>query len=1308
MSDHHSTRLVAYAPNGGRLGVLPVPLAWSASIPWEDQGAASLTYARVAAGGGILGRTLTQGLELALEEWNGTAWVEPDGARYVVLERSNDRLDDTDTVQLTAPAYGWLLSKVKERAPAEGFYAAEGDNAGRRQFIGQTAGSVAITLLNEYAQRGGPVIARDFTATHDSLGKPWPPLNVLWVSRGEALDVTLGRMADGGAAVPWWTGRTLRLAPPRPGRERASQVILRERTHVAEAPSTETIADLIQAHTLHGGNGLLVTDVDQSAPSPWGRWEGFASDDRVTIEGSARARNQRELADAARLRGQYTRDLTPAVPYRLGVDVLPGDWVTAPTHVKGERVRVAGLLWRAQGEDVTRSVILNDRLLDAELRRRRRARMGEGVGSSGAGSDVRPAPPGQDKRTPAQVTGLVVGTQAYIDPDGAARGLIFASWAAVTKARPEDGGGDMEIDRYELAWRVNVLGAPYVIAASTSETEVEAGPFDVGTTIQVRVRARGKYATAPGVWSEPYTLTVAADTTPPPVPSDLVPSSALGTARWDWDGRTHLDTPMPIDFAYADVEWEGVRDGATVTGTNVLGGAGFTIAPGLDRGSTARARIRAVDRSGNESDWTGWTSVTIKSVLDDTGLDAMLGQVGDRIDHLNNNVIPDLVDLIQLGGGAFTGSTRPPTVEDGENLPVPAIWTQYDGNRIVASWLWDGTAWTPREPQMVHIDSGTFGEFDGLRLRAGTVLADRLAIGTGGELVVDPAFAREEMRTERTGSTTVWVTWGERDNPGAAAALRINTGQLTGNSAARLTPGVTDRARAITVTPNTKYRLRVWHRGEVGSTMRWVGVVYRPDGSRYVTAMPWQTTVSATGWVEHEWTTPADAVAAAIEMQVQPHATPTAVLQFEMPSMQSMVRGVLIENGAVTGDKMFFDQAAVNKLAAGFAQFDTVEVGWLKGAYLEADALDFKTATGMQITSGMFQTEPQVNRGVRIDSTDGLRAWDSSGALRFRASVTGDVEVINGTITGSLIRTSSGATRVQMQDDLRVIKDGIIRLTFGMNSDAPWILSRDTERIRAAFGGDDGQLVFYDPSGGQGLRLRSFTSETHPLGLLQGPVFGGGNSSIQVGITDVGQGSKHAVTVRTHGTGGAFAQVDGQGGWWLGSSTRGRINMDNVSGEILIYPRAGLLSLYNLPTTTLTGQPITMIVGQTGMPSIYRNTSLAKDKVATRDITESLDPALILDVPVRDWLDRGQVERYRAGTVATQADDTAKATAMTIPPRRVPGVIAEEVEAAGLAEFCSYDEAGNLVSVQYDRLALLLIPLVRDLRERITTLEETP
>lgn len=62
-------------------------------------------------------------------------------------------------------------------------------------------------------------------------------------------------------------------------------------------------------------------------------------------------------------------------------------------------------------------------------------------------------------------------------------------------------------------------------------------------------------------------------------------------------------------------------------------------------------------------------------------------------------------------------------------------------------------------------------------------------------------------------------------------------------------------------------------------------------------------------------------------------------------------------------------------------------------------------------------------------------------------------------------------------------------------------------------------------------------------------------------------------------------------------------------------------------------------------------------------------PDSLLAVPVKDWIDRGAHERGEAGP-------------------RVPGIIAEEVEAAGGEQFVTYDADGLIQGVAYDRLAL--------------------
>ena len=82
-------------------------------------------------------------------------------------------------------------------------------------------------------------------------------------------------------------------------------------------------------------------------------------------------------------------------------------------------------------------------------------------------------------------------------------------------------------------------------------------------------------------------------------------------------------------------------------------------------------------------------------------------------------------------------------------------------------------------------------------------------------------------------------------------------------------------------------------------------------------------------------------------------------------------------------------------------------------------------------------------------------------------------------------------------------------------------------------------------------------------------------------------------------------------------------------------------------------------------------------------------PDALLDVPVRAWIDMGNAERFaalydspRPFTQAQQLDYDGSDLS------RVPGVIAEEVEAAGGGPFVTYDAEGVIEGVMYDRLAL--------------------
>ena len=53
----------------------------------------------------------------------------------------------------------------------------------------------------------------------------------------------------------------------------------------------------------------------------------------------------------------------------------------------------------------------------------------------------------------------------------------------------------------------------------------------------------------------------------------------------------------------------------------------------------------------------------------------------------------------------------------------------------------------------------------------------------------------------------------------------------------------------------------------------------------------------------------------------------------------------------------------------------------------------------------------------------------------------------------------------------------------------------------------------------------------------------------------------------------------------------------------------------------------------------------------------------------------------------------------------MPGLVAEEVEEAGLTEYVTY-RGGQTSGVRYDRLWTLLIPIVKDLSARLEAAEQ--
>ncbi|MYV33983.1 gp58-like family protein [Lactiplantibacillus plantarum] len=111
-----------------------------------------------------------------------------------------------------------------------------------------------------------------------------------------------------------------------------------------------------------------------------------------------------------------------------------------------------------------------------------------------------------------------------------------------------------------------------------------------------------------------------------------------------------------------------------------------------------------------------------------------------------------------------------------------------------------------------------------------------------------------------------------------------------------------------------------------------------------------------------------------------------------------------------------------------------------------------------------------------------------------------------------------------------------------------------------------------------------------------------------------------------------------------------------------------------------------------GDGALVPSTSAAKYKT---DIVRTFETQMgdkLLEVPVAHWKDKEEV-------LAKTLDPDAKT------PETYFGMIADDLDDAGLNELVEYDDKGNVRGIQYDRVALSIIPLIRNYRDRITELE---
>lgn len=922
-------RLVAYNPNGSRRGELPTPLSWNAGIPLNDLSSLALEYPEGAPGAQWLEEPTEVALELA--PLGSFDYVEPPNCRFLALREQDDPTDRTGIVRYSMPSYGWQLRKVRNMNTSAL------DNEGRRSFAAATPGFILRAFIEEAKNRGNiPGLTYDFTNTHDSAGNPWAMTLTLSFDGGQDLWSIVDALCNQGVFDWRFNQRTFQVynADTTLHGDRTRQVTLHKQRDLLAAPNDSSL-EALAARIFVMGDGTRVTVSSGSSLQPWGMWEDAMNQSGVSDSGTLSALAQARLSQTTGRRVQMTREVAfPTTLYLPLIHYFPGDFITAPGQsAEHDDLRVRQITLTAdKSQGVTGNLVLNDRFIERDLRRQRTLdSLTTSTGQPGGGGGS----PGEDTRSPAAPTGLVLNSDTYIDNRGEAVGQISVGWLPVTTATD---GSPMDVRNYEVWARHAVATGVWQLRTVVNDSpnpQAFLSPFDVDEVFQVQVRAVGRNERR-GPFTAVQSIRIDPDTEPPPPPSAPLLSTRLSVIQATWDGQTFDGLPMPIDFDHIRV-WMSDDPAEDFERVDTLYREGTSTIPGQPYDELRYVYFTAVDRSGNESGPSDTASVAPEQLVP---TDITPGSIG--------------YELLE------EGAVRDDILADDAVM-----------NRHVAA-----------------------GQITGDKVRAYSITADRIAVGNTKNLITDPSMLNDELVDLRNsvaeeaagGNWHKFLTTGRN-----GALLRFSSGDGTyqyyfiQNLEAE---GINDLEAGFLVDEDdgrVVFRALGRTAGQAsGTSVEAAGFVRFLDRDGELLGQP--ATTSNYTWTSNATQEiissngaeiPDGAISALVYVRVILSGFSEDSLGFfalTRPFAATSNGQVLIEDGAVSANKIQANAITADKIDAGAVTATAIAADAITTDKLAANAITAKHT----ITGALIQTTATVNRGLKIDSA-GMRGFDANG-----------------------------------------------------------------------------------------------------------------------------------------------------------------------------------------------------------------------------------------------------------------------------------------------------------------------------------------
>lgn len=359
-------------------------------------------------------------------------------------------------------------------------------------------------------------------------------------------------------------------------------------------------------------------------------------------------------------------------------------------------------------------------------------------------------------------------------------------------------------------------------------------------------------------------------------------------------------------------------------------------------------------------------------------------------------------------------------------------------------------------------------------------------------------------------------------------------------------------------------------------------------------------------------------------------------------------------DSTVFSGKAFIPDAAISNLSADKITTGTLNAGNINVINLNANSITTGTISGTNLKIDLNSGEILFQHGritsaantLNIDIDQGtMSVTDSTGAGVYFAN--GELVLNDGPINSWFFTGKYGGIRRGFQSWTTGVN--------GMEIHSPNGVALNTDNYNGAFSGGTGldQTV-----AGAGIGIDN-------------------NGTISVngaGVVSISGGNQYDV--------GTF-------GWkerphiWVGSN----VNYGVGSRIIIDADYVHIPAVYN--KTASSGSWV--MVAPDG--ALIRSTSASKYKTDIKRSYVFDYGDRLLNLPTATWMDKAEMKRYANGESKEK-------------PTRNFGMIAEDLADAGLEMLVLRNPEGGLEGIQYDRIGPALIPVIKNLKDRIEKLEE--